>query len=314
MGRIGTALSSLGTRITAGLTYPHCALGSRTVSARYLLAQRCVSLVFCAAILTLGMARWFIKHDGTVQDFGFFFYLTHLSFISLTGYLSLTLYLSWRAARWIPSRPVYVVPRGVAVVHAFLFSYNVVAHFIVTIVYWLLLRDSFTKSTSAAGRTVSASMHGVSLVMILADAVCGTMHVRAWALAPIFVCIALYTGWAHLYHAIADEWVYAFLDPQSKVAKFAYPGVPLLFVVAFGAVKVLLAARDRWTEGRELSLPDAVYLADQYAKTQGDAAPPLMMMSMVRGGSDANGESGIALASMHHSASGARLVRDASLA
>jgi hypothetical protein len=84
--------------------------------------------------------------------------------------------------------------------HALLYAWNCVFHFIVVGGYWGLLSHGFFKSPPGWSRFNLVVTHGVELLIVLLEIGLGSMRLNGMSLLPVLVMLVLYTLWTYIYH------------------------------------------------------------------------------------------------------------------
>jgi hypothetical protein len=92
------------------------------------------------------------------------------------------------------------VPYWQQVIHSLLYTWNCVFHPVLILMYWNYLNTSFYTTFDPASKAVIVSMHGVELVIILAEIIFGAMNINWVAFAPVLLLLGLYAIWMWIFY------------------------------------------------------------------------------------------------------------------
>ncbi|KAF8637264.1 hypothetical protein AX17_002944 [Amanita inopinata Kibby_2008] len=182
----------------------------------------------------------------------FFSYFTHLSYIGLCAYF-------WAAGvqTWVFGRKrIYMLqwwPRVLQFLHVLLYATITTFPILVTVVFWTLLTDPKTFSTSYSTWS-NVSVHILNTVFALSELILTNVPPAPWLFLPqCVVLLGCYLGVAYITYDTQGFYTYSFLDPKKEgVVLVGYilgiaAGECVLYAIVYGLVLLRTKLVDRYS-------------------------------------------------------------------
>ncbi|EJF62613.1 hypothetical protein BD309DRAFT_955275 [Dichomitus squalens] len=212
----------------AGIPRPHV---SHTLDASHALVTSPVLHPIALAVLRLTLATYalfvglyqLIEEAVKEHDAGTFFsYFTHLSYIGLIAYMyAAGVQTLCYALNRRKGYPLQQWPRVLQHLHILLYSTITTYPMVVTVIFWALLSDSDTFSTTL-NAWFNISEHAMNTGYALFEILLTNAGPSPWWHLPACVAmLACYLGVAYITHATQGFYTYSFLDPGKEHAKLA---------------------------------------------------------------------------------------------
>ncbi|KAI9843409.1 MAG: hypothetical protein M1837_006435 [Sclerophora amabilis] len=203
------------------------------------------------------------KNAGTT--FSFFTSLTYWGIAFYTFFAAIHTFSYAKTGRPLLSK----WPRPLQALHSIFYTTIVTYPFLVTVVFWALLYDTYVFS-SRYSTWSNISQHGLNSLFALSELVLPrTSPPPLLHLLILLVLLALYVGLAYLTHATQGFYPYAFLDPstggQGRVTAYAF-GILAAIIVIFIVVWGLIWLR-RWLTERVARREGVFSTADTFRPT-----------------------------------------------
>jgi hypothetical protein len=189
------------------------------------------------AVYTLTVIVISIVHAGIDgSENAWFTYLTHFTYIGLSFYFifaSLHTYGYWRTgysslSRW---------PRFLQCAHTVLYSSVTVFPPIMTILYWTVLSDKTTFSTTY-NAWLNISIHLINTMFVLTEVVFNSIPAQPFIhLLPLELCFLLYLPIVYITASTQGFYVFPFLNPDKPdvlaagIIAIAFGIVAMFFVI-----------------------------------------------------------------------------------
>eukprot|EP00834_Sanchytrium_tribonematis_P003197 NODE_116_length_18347_cov_2.280962.p13 type:complete len:192 gc:universal NODE_116_length_18347_cov_2.280962:2650-3225(+) len=156
----------------------------------------------------------------------YIFYLTNITFISLTIYMTLYRVLPPRLANYM-------------------YSTLLTLHIIVPGVFWLFLRDTINMN-SRLSLAWNVMLHGTDLIVIFIHFLITDNELPMISILWNLGTSMLYLSWAWFCYFLTHKFVYPFVDLNNSLAKFLYPG---LFILV-GLISLMWCKIHKWRRNR----------------------------------------------------------------
>jgi len=173
-----------------------------------------------------------------------FFYLTNLGYLSLFTYFLLagvtSLIYQWRYRSLSKKERIALLNRTgpLWTLIQFLYTFNFPIHFIITVVYWIIIHHEVMKTMDLLPHEVwmNYSVHAVTLFMMFLEFLLNQQRIYLYHMIHLTVFNCIYLGWTWVGTWInsteTETWyVYYFLDWSEQPAYLYYIGsfVAILF-------------------------------------------------------------------------------------
>ncbi|CAG8480972.1 7597_t:CDS:2 [Paraglomus occultum] len=199
---------------------PSLSFSSYFVSSKTLFVVRLVMAIYCTVVFIATIVQYIVNQNDKVLV-----YFTNLSYLGLTVYFLLSVYLGAKTSM----RPTFL-----HYVHFVLYHTVIHFHIIVPLVYWFFL-DDLTSETPAITWWRTVSMHAGDGIFMLVE-LWLNKQILYWSyllITMLFLLLFMFESW--VVHAVDHFWVYNFLSWDSGAAKAAtwYLGLFVFFIIAY---------------------------------------------------------------------------------
>jgi len=187
-----------------------------------------------------------VLHDAQ----SFFSYFTELTYIGICAYFWASGVQTALYARRPQSKsyPLQQWPRVLQFLHSLLWTTITTYPFIVTPVFWALLSDPSTFSTTFSVWE-NVSIHAFNSIFALFEVFLSNVGPQPWIHIPFLVLIlGGYLGVAYITHATQGFYPYNFLDPNIEHARLAIyiVGIPASGIIVFLIVRAVCWVKKRY--------------------------------------------------------------------
>lgn len=207
------------------------------------------------------------NHDSWIRSRNagsFLFFLTNLSWISVTAYFAIATWIGWLAHVHDNNHDLVTskVKPALRFILYNLYITQITFQFIVVAVFWTFLTGTMMKTPTPLSWFVNLNVHGLGLLLLLIDFSLNRipLYYSQWV-APA-VAALLYIGYAWVQHfAVGDDfWIYSFLDTRNRYWYLWYLSLFFIMLAIFCALVAASKWRDRVAKARAREFEERVSL------------------------------------------------------